>query len=564
MGTYDDWNRALFLYFTEGLPRGSGVFLTVDDDALRAAGKRLLTVQLGTDATADFLDAVRRRVVRGGYRVNVASLNRPGADGVPDGLGFLCSMVLAAARMADQGEISQINYFRRLRNVLGLADAGGRPPGMEGGAEEAVWQAWNRYLRGRGFVPTARRGDDEPHKFVNYPISQTLLRRADKDRLFRLFADKGWVADWDAETVLARVRQETARLTQHLRDDLLRGRGDRLLAVAEAIHDLYSVWKESPDLDRLATGSLGRSLTIIAGLLRIPDPIFDVVGYYVYPRTPRGRGIDRIVVRDGDAARVLRVDRQGWFEILGEATESAIDNGWRYPIEEPEELAQLVLPRRDFWVLVPDPEDPESGVYATWGRPPLGTPFVVLCRGYLLHQLDHLRRERLIDYVDAPQPVMSSGSWHEVRHCMVVSSAWSGVFIENREFLDALKPIVALSIGLDGGIRMRGATGWLCGYGPAVTVFGFETAVDLIVFDEDDIPVYETSSRANVQLDVPWPEPGTYRIEARSSGATAERLVAIWRWDDLRIAEVPDRHYLPLGDYRLCGAALERRDGGPV
>jgi hypothetical protein len=560
VGSYHDWNQALLTYFTEGLPRGTAVFLSVDDDALRVAGKGILTVQLGTDATADFVDAVRRRVVRGGYRIDVASLLCPGTEGAPEGLGFLCAMVLAAARMADHGEISQLNYFRRLRDVLGIPGEN-RPAGMEGGLEELVWQAWNRYLRGEGLQPTARRGDDGPHKFINYPISQALLRAADKDRLLRLFAEKGWRADWDAETLLARVRQEAARLTQHLRDDLLGG-GDRLLAVADAVHELHGAWKESPDPEHLAEGTVGRNQTVIGGLLRLEDPIFGDVAYQVYARAPRRRGVDRIAVRDGDQRRTLRLERPGWFTPLGPVPESSFDEGLRYPIEEPAELSHLVLPKRDFWILVPDPQDPDNGVFASWGRPALGTPFVVLCRDHLVPQLDHLRRERLIEYAGPPQPVMPSGSWFEVRHCMVVAQVWSGVFIDNRELLDTLKPITSLTIGLAGGLRMPATTGWLEGHGPTVTVFGFETAVDVTVSDEDEAPVYETSTHANVALDVPWDDPGVYRIEARSATTVIERAVRIWRWDDLRSTDGTNLYHVPLGAYRLCGAALEEVNGG--
>ena len=358
--------------------------------------------------------------------------------------------------------------------------------------------------------------------------------------------------------------QEANRLTQHLRDDLLKSGGDRLLAVAEAVHDLYGVWKESPDLDGIATGTIGRSSMLMAGLLRVEDPIFGGVSFYLYPRTPRHRGIDSIAVLEEDGTRTLRVERPGWFEPFGPVVEQRLDDGQSYPIAAPEELSQLVLPKRDFWILVPDPDDPQSGTYATWGRPPLGTPFLILCRETLLHQIERLRQERLIEFVDTPKPVLSSGAWYEVKHCMVVSSAWSGVFIENRDLLEALRPIVSISIGVAGGLRVPGTSGWLVGHGPNVTVFGFATGLTVTIFDENDLPVYETACSANVQLEVPWSVPGDYRIEARSPNATSERALSIRAWDDLRIADRFDCQYVTFGEYRLCGAALERADGKPL
>ena len=42
--------------------------------------------------------------------------------------------------------------------------------------------AWNAFVSSVGCLPTARAGEG-PWKFISYPISQTLLREGDKDRL---------------------------------------------------------------------------------------------------------------------------------------------------------------------------------------------------------------------------------------------------------------------------------------------------------------------------------------------------------------------------------------------
>ena len=41
MAIYDDWNNALLAYFVGGVPRGTQIFLSVDDDLLRQIGYKL-------------------------------------------------------------------------------------------------------------------------------------------------------------------------------------------------------------------------------------------------------------------------------------------------------------------------------------------------------------------------------------------------------------------------------------------------------------------------------------------------------------------------------------------
>ncbi|MBN9494965.1 hypothetical protein J0H33_16705, partial [bacterium] len=85
-------------------------------------------------------------------------------DEPPDSVAFLGATVLAASRMADDAVISELNYFLRLREVLGVdVDAGGqttRPVGLSTGAEEAFWQSWNRWLNRKGLLATADRGPE--------------------------------------------------------------------------------------------------------------------------------------------------------------------------------------------------------------------------------------------------------------------------------------------------------------------------------------------------------------------------------------------------------------------
>ncbi|MDP9359366.1 MAG: hypothetical protein M3R02_29595 [Chloroflexota bacterium] len=341
------------------------------------------------------------------------------------------------------------------------------------------------------------------------------------------------------------------------------GGGTRLLALADAVYELYAAWKDNPDRNLLRPEAMPSGSTVLGGLIRFEAPLFGEVSYHLYPRRPLRRRIDGVRVCYNGESRWVGAERPGWFEPVGPIGENELRVGARWAIEAPEELSHLVLPKRDFWILTPDPDHPESGVFASWGHPPLGTPFVVLCRAHILPQLDHLRDERLIEFADIPEPVLSGRDWHEIRHCMVVSPAWSGVFIEHRDLLDALRPIVSITIGVAGGLRVPGTQGWIEGHGPVVTVFGFEPTVHVTVVDErDGSSTFATTCGPNTPLAIPWSVPGEYRIEVGAGETSSERSVKIWSWDELSAADSVERQYVRFGEYRLCGAALEQAGGG--
>ena len=117
----------------------------------------------------------------------------------------------------EEDEISSTNYFRRLNEVLGFPESGGRPKGMSGGkeSEEPLWQHWNKFLSAKGYMPTAKPGPEGARRYISYPISQTLLREADKDNLWAHFTSRNWSFHLDIDTVAARIRRNTEYLNQH-------------------------------------------------------------------------------------------------------------------------------------------------------------------------------------------------------------------------------------------------------------------------------------------------------------------------------------------------------------
>jgi hypothetical protein len=562
MRDYERWNEALISYEVDSTPAGAPVFLSTDEDTIARVGRQAfpeLAALPAEEILADFRRAVRARVVKG-TRVTLDGLREVDAYGRPRCAGFLAALVLAASRMRDSGDLDDVNYFGRLREVLELPPGSGRPEGIRSGgeSEEPLWRLWNFWLQTQGRLPSAVPGPEGPLRFVNYARTQALLRGVDQDRLISLFRDRGWQGDLDAQTLFTRVRREAPYLTIQLRD-LLLADSRRREAVAEAIHALYEQWRIDPSGRTVRSGIRGRNL--YAGLYRVTDPLGDEVTYYLYPPTPRRALASELWVELPDGIRALRPDRPGWYRPLMPIDGGLLINGARYPIQQPADIEALVLVQRRFWLLVPDPDNPESTVRATWGQPGLGVPFTVLCRPDVLAELRLLEQEKMLAWRGEPVPVLD-GHWLELRDCAAVSEAWSGAQLTSSDLYDALRPADRCNIGLSGGLRFPGGGGWLEGSGPRVTVFGFgaeaEVTITNVTRPETEHVVVEWTQQAGGPVHVHWPGPGTYRVSAHCSGQEAQpRLVGFLSWDEVRLAPEVTREPLELNGIRLLGAAIE-------
>ena len=552
--SYDVWNHAIATYVTVGVQHGSTVYLSIDDEVIEQIKKHLHSQQLND--VAPFLDAVKQRVVQG-RRIVLDRVQGRNQYGEPNCIAFLSSMVLAASRMAEdeEEEISSSNYFARFCEVLGLDQDGGRPRGMKAGSEseEPLWHEWIVWLGENGLISSARRGEGAK-RYISYPISQALLRGADRDRLRRLFRDSKWNENWDVDTLVAAVRREAQYLTKHLQT-LLNDQSQRATAIAEAIYEVYEAWRSGESFGCM--GGYDRGYNLLAGLWRTEDLLRGTIEYFLYPRTLRRQQFDTVIVDiDGQQHRLI-AERSGWYRPICAINVQQLNQGARYPITQPEVLEALILPRRAFWILCPDPDNPDSGVYASWGEVPLGTPFIILCRHELLPDLERLRAERLIEWDGDPQPVDLFPEWVEVRNCMVISPVWDGVEIEHRDLHHALRPKERLSIGLAGGLRAPQG-GWLAGFGPQVTVFGFPVESDVRITPiGDDQVIFEETKKTNQPFNVPWSAPGDYLIEAVAESPGSRRLVKIVDWDNLAVASIQDFEWLQINGKRLCGALVQ-------
>ncbi|WNC29809.1 MULTISPECIES: hypothetical protein [unclassified Thermosynechococcus] len=547
MVTYSDWNTALINYFTQNVPYGTKIYLSLDSDSLEKIGSSFSQKCEHESWAISFCNVVRSRVVKG-EKIDLSTVSYSDKSGYPLGVAFLGIMVLAANEMADDedNKLDEKNYFSRFRKILCLPeDRQSRPKGLqirpnEDAPEIYLWKEWNSWLFQKGFIPTAEEGSSKQRKYINYPISQSLLRNADKDRLRRLFHEKQWQTRWDEQTLFTKVANEYSTFTQHLKK-LIDDRS-RYESVAQVIHETYEDWLAEGSPNTL-TGRTKRrewSRQLYAGIYRTEDFLGNIE-YYLYPKQQKGRSLGSLTVEANGERWNLREDRAGWYLPIGQPlSRQEISNGGTYQINPNAQAEKLILPKRDFWILVPDPDNPESGVYASWSSPKLGEQFIILFRESLFTDLQRLRDENLIQWEgdrDTKYLVFGDNSdWYEVYQCQVLSKAWDAVFIQSAELKNELQPKTSLSISFSGGLRVpKKNNTWISDHLPQVTVFAFHptVAVEITNITTNETVYSDQSFSTNQRHSIPNLTQGSFIVSATCSGQSAQGLIKVVTWDEI-------------------------------
>ena len=563
MATYDEWNEAIAKYFVSGLLSGTTVYLSVDEETLMEIGTRFERTEAGhVDWVADFTEAIRSTCIIGG-KVILPQNSDYQSNQVPRGVAFLAAMVLAAHYMigeeTEDETILQTNYFARLRQVLGLSGAEtGRPEGLlPAGIEENLWQTWNRWLIGNGWLHSAEHGQTTYNRYINYPLSQALLREADKEVIESLFREKERLRVlsrvWDRDTVGSWVRKQQFG-SKYLRELIQESDFRRYEAITDVIYDLYvSIdWDQEMETEPGVRSIGQRRLT--AYLYREEDFITGNINYHLYPRQLRQFSGGTLEVIQNGHKHLLKEERQGWFMPL-----SPVDpaGGMLYEVTGHSQIKELVLPERNFWILVRDPENEDSGVFAGWGRPGLGETFILLCRKEYAEQMEFFKGEALFNW-DHSYPI--DEEWIEYQECMIISPSWEGMIPERQDLYDALKPNVSATISLKGGLRAPNQGGWMEGYAPEITVFAFDESVKLKLIDVSrrNKSIMDDIVNANQPISCPTLNPGDYLLEAYNSGRLAtRRVLRILSWDSLEHKQPKQPFSVDIGTFTLQGATVK-------
>ena len=569
MGSYHNWNKAIAEFLADGLRPGDTFYLSVDEDALAEIADNDLRNENLLDPVLDFEIAVREECVSGG-RVRLPATKPQQAGGTPPFLAFLGAMVLAAYRMAPEDDIAEINYFTRLRYVLGLPGEGGRPLGLRppGAPEEILWAALNAWVLRNGWQPSADRGPDGPLKFTNYPLSQSLLRGGDKGKLEREFrsAETELSRDADRERVGAWFLNRAGDFsTSHIRRLAREANADRFDAIVDTVYGVFTSIDWDTDWSGPSEATPGhrhspRRLT--AGLYREFNPIFGTITYHLLPRSQFREVRGNLTVVLGGKAESLRRERDGQFRPMWPVSPEGDET---YIVTGDSRIAELHLPSRSFWVLTQDRFDDASGVFASWGAPRLGETFLLLCKKDYQEQLNIWKDEGLLNWDGDPHEVPNYGEWIEYRDCMVLSANWDGIIPQTKQLFDELRPRSRASISLFGGLKTGRRDSWMEGFLPEVLVTSFDRTWPVRitnVLQPDNEPAFDELVGVDTRIELPHLTAGDYWVEAvASNGRSADRrLLRVLSWDSLEPSNPAQAFGIPVGRYVLRGGVLTGSD----
>lgn len=563
MANYDKWNKAIAEYFVSGLSSGATIYLGADEDALMDIGNSFRQSETDyVDWVQDFKEAVRSECVIGKH-VYLERISGYQSDQIPRCVAFLAAMVLAAHHMvAEEAEdeiiIASSNYFKRLRQVLGFpAEDGGRPDGLQTGVEEKLWLSWNWWLIRNGWLPSAERGSSVAQAYINYPLSQALLREADKNSLERRFREcetsRQLSRFWDRDIIGFWVRKQGFG-SKYLMELLQESDFRRYDAITDAIYDVYMSINWDQDISQNLTGQSSVQRYMTAGLYREEDALMGTIAYWLYPRQPKQFSGGKLEVIQNGCTYPLHEERPRWFFPLW-----CVDpaGGICYEVRGHPQIKELILPERKFWILVRDPENESSGIFADWRRPGLGETFLLLCKKEYADQMEIFSQEALLKW---DHEYSINEDWMEYRECMIVSPSWEGIIPQHQDLYDALKPTISATISLKGGLRVPNQGGWLEGYAPEMTIFAFDDSVKLKLLDIScpDEFIIDEIANTNKPVNLPPLSPGDYLFETYASGRLAtRRALRILPWDSLDCQQPKQPFNVDVGTFTLQGAIFK-------
>lgn len=255
---YDQWNEALAAVAEQQGAGGRPLYLQLDEEALAEA-----TTRLGEEIAEprrQLISLVRATMDIGPHAPPLAAhagrVERWSAEtGTPPPCLALLYVCSAAAGEMRAGEgMASANYYGRLAAVLRCRpeDAPEIARGYRNHAE-ALWGALNRWLEhheGEKGLPTAFA---LRHRYAGLPMSQALVRRADRARLGRFFAayglpPRGQMSASDLEPLLDDwITSNPPPVSTFLRE-LWEGKGEARDRIAGIVGLELAEWDGSSDL----------------------------------------------------------------------------------------------------------------------------------------------------------------------------------------------------------------------------------------------------------------------------------------------------------------------------
>jgi hypothetical protein len=462
--SYEVWNEAIANFFYTPAAAGQPAYLQVDRDTLCEIGPH---AGVESDLAEEmFVQAVRSKLSTGRANPFVAFLwldgwrkrARSNPTAPPPFVGLLSICVLAASRMANDPDagMRSSNYYRRLNKLLGL-DYVGKPPSFEKVTE--LWEELGRWLvelnAGKLGLPTAKAHPTFRH--VSYPISQCLLRDADRRKLPDFFRWEGYAPGEEISVgeLVPRLRwwasRTTCTLSEQARNILTRGSDSLIQQAVETVAAELKSW------DGISVDAAGRSHTSIELRLEVQRG-----GHRfqceLYPRAPE-KFSEGTYETGSRSAYLERLPGTHWFAPLPAVfLEEAFEHGLL--LQKSGHVLRFAPSH-----VIPLEEHAELGGWVSCDRVNTGEKHLVLCHLDYQAQVERY----LVEHAEAgwektPGSRGLPPSWICFRNVRINAPAAEGV-----EALACLVPRLRVGIRFVGGLKV-GRDTWLKGGEPEVSI----------------------------------------------------------------------------------------------
>jgi len=203
---YARWNQAVADVVFSKEQAGLPVYLDLEDDVIARMAE--MVGEVVGDPAENLVSAVAATVDRHGgasrlfinHRALVHQWERSEQVDHPPHLAFLAVLSLAAERMAEGDGMASNNYYGRLAPLLQLKHRRDDLAQAYREVAEQWWAALNKWLEnhdGRRGLPTAYSLGQQQLRYVGLPISQALVRAADRAGLVHFFQRVGFAPGTD-------------------------------------------------------------------------------------------------------------------------------------------------------------------------------------------------------------------------------------------------------------------------------------------------------------------------------------------------------------------------------
>ncbi len=318
--TYEEWGACIAAHLFREDNARRPVVLYVDDEILGAMAE----FPSDDAAVVSLSHAVSSRLHPHADNMFSSILSEAllwsarGKGDIPPFMPAIAVATIAAARMASEGTMRSTNYYRRFRELIGLG-GGGEPSGY-GETFPLLWRYLAEWL---DVVQQQRFGRSTvapgPWTNIGYALSQTVMKRADRDRLGELFVALDLRPDEtevDGAELFA-AYQAWARTAPLSRSAKSAARRPECSAQLQAILETELHAWDGNTIDEEGNRVAAVHLAIE----------FSPMEIYLIAERPRGFPSPLRVTTPSGARTTLRSSVDGWYDPLGESVAHALADG---------------------------------------------------------------------------------------------------------------------------------------------------------------------------------------------------------------------------------------------